>query len=228
EADRAICRYLGVSRHRRHHVRLPVLRRRSGAAPYCSARLHHRRADRDGRRLRRVFSMLPGSDIFLASDRVSATFKDPNVYGPFLIFPLLLLLIDFMTRGLRPTALAIMIFLIGGLLLSFSRGAWAHFAISAAIAVALLLAGATEPRMRARILLFSIAALIGTALFVVALISIPRGAPHVPRTRQGDPTLRHRSRRTVLGAKARARRHTRKPERAGSVRVFPHLWHAAT
>jgi hypothetical protein len=56
------------------------------------------------------FHLLPGSDVFLANDRVSATFKDPNVYGPFLIFPLLLLLIDFMTRGLRLSALAIMIF----------------------------------------------------------------------------------------------------------------------
>lgn len=39
------------------------------------------------------FHLAPGSDIFLFNDRVSATFKDPNVYGPFLIFPLLLLLI---------------------------------------------------------------------------------------------------------------------------------------
>ena len=119
------------------------------------------------------FHLVPGADIFLANDRVSATFKDPNVYGPFLIFPLLLLLIDFMTRRLRLTGLAILVFLIGGLLLSFSRGAWAHFAISAAVTIALLLAAAPEPRMRTRILLFSIAALIGMALFVVALISIP-------------------------------------------------------
>jgi hypothetical protein len=119
------------------------------------------------------FHLLPGSDVFLANDRVSATFKDPNVYGPFLIYPLLLLLIEFMTRGLRPPGLAIMIFLIGGLFLSFSRGAWVHFAISAAVTVALLLAAATAPRMRTRILLFSFVALIGMALFVVALISIP-------------------------------------------------------
>src|SRR5580704_12095913 len=45
------------------------------------------------------FHLLPHSDIFLDNDRVSATFKDPNVYAPFLIFPLLLLLIDMMTRG---------------------------------------------------------------------------------------------------------------------------------
>ena len=119
------------------------------------------------------FHLLPGSDIFLANDRVSATFKDPNVYGPFLVFPLLLLLIDFMTRGLRLSALAIITFLIGGLFLSFSRGAWVHFAISAAVTVVLLLAAATEPRMRTRILFVSIAAVIGLVLFVVVLISIP-------------------------------------------------------
>jgi hypothetical protein len=119
------------------------------------------------------FHLLPGSDIFLANDRVSATFKDPNVYGPFLIYPLLLLLIDFMIRGLRVTSFTVMIFLFGGLLLSFSRGAWAHFAFSAVVAVALLLAAAPEPRLRQRIVLFSVAALIGMALFVVVLISIP-------------------------------------------------------
>jgi hypothetical protein len=119
------------------------------------------------------FHLLTGADIFLANDRVSATFKDPNVYGPFLVFPLLLLLIDFMTRGLRLSALAIITFLIGGLFLSSSRGAWVHFAISAAVTVVLLLAAATEPRMRTRILFVSIAAVIGLVLFVVVLISIP-------------------------------------------------------
>ena len=47
------------------------------------------------------FHLVPGSQIFLDNDRVSATFKDPNVYGPFLIFPLLLLIIGLMTRGIR-------------------------------------------------------------------------------------------------------------------------------
>jgi O-Antigen ligase len=119
------------------------------------------------------FHLFRGSDIFLANDRVSATFKDPNVYGPFLIFPLLLLLISLMTRGLRILDLAIMTFLFGGLLLSFSRGAWAHFAVSAAVAVLLLFVAAPEPRMRRRILLFSIAALLAMMLFVIALMLIP-------------------------------------------------------
>ncbi len=118
------------------------------------------------------FHLLPGSDIFLSNDRVSATFKDPNVYGPFLILPLLLLLIGVMTRGMRLSSLVIMAMLSGGLFLSFSRGAWAHFAISAAAAVALLLATTPDPRMRARFLLFSIVAAMGVLLLVIAMMSI--------------------------------------------------------
>ena len=118
------------------------------------------------------FHLLPGSDIFLSNDRVSATFKDPNVYGPFLIFPLLLLLIGVMTRGMRLSSLVIMAMLSGGLFLSFSRGAWAHFAISAAAAVALLLATTPGPRMRGRFLLFSIVAAMGVLLLVIAMMSI--------------------------------------------------------
>ncbi len=119
------------------------------------------------------FHLAPGSDIFLFNDRVSATFKDPNVYGPFLIFPLLLLLIGLMTQGMRFFSLAIMTFLFGGLVLSFSRGAWVHFAVSAAVAVLLLFLAAPEPRMRRRILLFSVAALVAMVLFVIALLLIP-------------------------------------------------------
>jgi hypothetical protein len=119
------------------------------------------------------FHLLPGSDIFLANDRVSATFKDPNVYGPFLIFPLLLLLIALMTRGMRLASLLIMTFLFGGLVLSFSRGAWVHFAVSGAVAVVLLFIAALEPRMRRRILLFSVAALLAMTLLVIALMLVP-------------------------------------------------------
>jgi hypothetical protein len=118
------------------------------------------------------FHLLPHSDIFLANDRVSATFKDPNVYAPFLIFPLLLLLIDLMTRGIRLSRLIICIVLLGGLLLSFSRGAWAHFAISAAVAVVLLAVTTRDPRMRTRVVLFTIGALVAMALLFIGLMSI--------------------------------------------------------
>src|ERR1700722_6193105 len=47
------------------------------------------------------FHLMPHSDIFLDNDRVSATFKDPNVYGPFLVFPIVWLLVSLLVRGIR-------------------------------------------------------------------------------------------------------------------------------
>jgi uncharacterized membrane protein len=118
------------------------------------------------------FHLLPGSDRFLFNDRVSATFKDPNVYGPFLIFPLLMLMTALMTRGIRIVNLALATFLVGGLFLSFSRGAWIHFILSAVAAVALLIATAPDSRVRGRILLFAAVAAFGTVLLVAAMMSV--------------------------------------------------------
>ncbi len=118
------------------------------------------------------FHLLPHSDIFLANDRVSATFKDPNVYAPFLIFPLMLLLVGLMTRGLRPSNLLIAVVLLGGLFLSFSRGAWAHFAISAAVSVIMIFLTAPTPQLRARIVLISVGAAVAVVLLFIAATSI--------------------------------------------------------
>jgi hypothetical protein len=118
------------------------------------------------------FHLLPGSDMFLTYDRVSATFKDPNVYGPFLIFPMLLLMIGLLTRGARPLTLLTLTVLLGGLLLSFSRGAWIHFALSAVVAIAMLFASTSDPRMRGRIVVWGLLAAIGMVLLVIALMSI--------------------------------------------------------
>ncbi len=118
------------------------------------------------------FHLLPGSDIFLHDDRVSATFKDPNVYGPFLIYPLLLLIIGLLTRGIKLVSLVVVAVLLGGLFLSFSRGAWMHFAVSATLAVAILLAVTPDRRMRYRIVLFGVIAVIAAALLVMAMMSI--------------------------------------------------------
>jgi hypothetical protein len=54
-------------------------------------------------------------------------------------------LIGLMMRGFRLSTAVIMTVLLGGLLLSFSRGAWAHFAISAAVGVVLLLVSHAGP-----------------------------------------------------------------------------------
>jgi uncharacterized membrane protein len=118
------------------------------------------------------FHLVPHADIFLDNERVSATFKDPNVYGPFLVFPLLLLIISFMTRGVRLVGLIVVVTLLGGLFLSFSRGAWIHFAVSAVVAAVLLFASTSDPRMRNRIILLTIGAAFIAVLLVLALTMI--------------------------------------------------------
>jgi hypothetical protein len=144
-------------------VRLELLRR-----AYILAALYATLAGYIG-----FFHLIPHYDMFLLYNRVSGTFKDPNVFGPFLIYPMLLLILGFLTRGVTLLGLAILGFLAGGLFLSFSRGAWFHFGLSAVIAIAALYVASPDRRMRARIVAFGVIAGIGIALIVVALMAIP-------------------------------------------------------
>ncbi len=80
--------------------------------------------------------MFPGAyEMLTRFDRASGTFKDPNVFGPFLIPGLLMALHTFLTlplhRGPLPLLAASIIAI--AILLSFSRGAWAATAIALAI-----------------------------------------------------------------------------------------------
>lgn len=80
--------------------------------------------------------LLPGAyDLLTEYDRASALFKDPNVYGPFLIPGLLTAMHMALTRPtsrvLAPLLLASLLVL--GILFSFSRGAWAAAVLAAAL-----------------------------------------------------------------------------------------------
>jgi hypothetical protein len=118
------------------------------------------------------FHLMPHSDIFLDNDRVSATFKDPNVYGPFLVFPIVWLMIRILTRGIWPFDVALLMVLMGGLLLSFSRGAWAHLAISATVGVLTVFLVTPDPRMRTRIVVIGLLTTLFAVLVIGALLSI--------------------------------------------------------
>lgn len=80
--------------------------------------------------------VFPGAfELLTRYGRATGTFKDPNVFGPFLIPGLLmalhLWLVRPVQRGLLPLAAAALIML--AVLFSFSRGAWAATAIALAI-----------------------------------------------------------------------------------------------
>ena len=78
------------------------------------------------------FSLLPGTDSFLLYGRMRGVFKDPNVFAPFLIAPLLFMIYQITTKPGKHMALQLLgcLILISGILLSFSRGAWGHLVVS--------------------------------------------------------------------------------------------------
>lgn len=120
------------------------------------------------------FHAIPGADSFLLYGRAKGTFNDPNVIGPFLVLPGLLAIkrvLSFRLKDLLIGGTQVSIIVIA-LLLSFSRGAWGHFAASAAIFIGLLFVVSTDTRERTRIVGATIAGVGLLALILVALLSV--------------------------------------------------------
>jgi O-antigen ligase len=119
--------------------------------------------------------LMPGADLFLRYGRAKAMFKDPNVYGPFLVLPAMYALQRVLLgRGLRvAVAGAIYMILFIGVFVSFSRAAWGHFAISSLIVLGLCFWLEAWAHDKVRIIIMSI---VGAGLLAVALgglLSIP-------------------------------------------------------
>jgi O-antigen ligase len=82
------------------------------------------------------FDLFPAArELFTKFDRASGTFKDPNVFAPFLVPALVGTLHQIVTRPLHRAILpaAIWLFLALALFLSYSRGAWINLAFATAI-----------------------------------------------------------------------------------------------
>jgi hypothetical protein len=109
--------------------------------------------------------LFPGAyDLFTRYGRAAGTFKDPNVFGPFLVAPLLTALHLWLARPLRRGLLPLgaTAILGAGILFSFSRGAWAAAAIGFAIYGYVYMITAQTNRQRvklASLVLVSLAAL---------------------------------------------------------------------
>lgn len=117
------------------------------------------------------FRLVPGSDLLIENNRARATFKDPNVFGPFLILPLLFLVQGILYRGFRLRYVIAGGVILSALFLTFSRGAWGHFVVSAAMMMFLMFATAPTPYFRARILAFAIVTAVAVAGLLAVLLS---------------------------------------------------------
>ena len=120
------------------------------------------------------FKIFPGWENFIFNLRARSTFKDPNVFGPFLVLPGLVVILRILAGGRRNVIFgsAMLLVIAAGLFLSFSRGAWGNFASSAVLMLALLALTSRSTNQRVRIALFAIFGALAIAAVVLALLSV--------------------------------------------------------
>ncbi|MGC4027042.1 MAG: O-antigen ligase family protein [Mesorhizobium sp.] len=121
------------------------------------------------------FGLLPGSEIFTRYGRASGAFQDPNVFGPFLVAPATFLLYRLYTGALSRFVIYVPLFLVllAGIFLSFSRGAWGLFLLSALLLTIILLAQRSRGATKLRIVVLCILATAGTILALLAILQLP-------------------------------------------------------
>jgi hypothetical protein len=107
--------------------------------------------------------------------RASGPFKDPNVFGPFLVPPMVWITQDLMlgrTKGLLRSVLPLLI-MAAGVFLSFSRGAWGVTVASLALMILLTFVTTPSARLRSRIVYLSLVGILLFAALLAVALSIP-------------------------------------------------------
>ena len=164
------------------------------------------------------FQMFPGAyDLLTYQGRATGLFKDPNVFGPFLIWPALIVLERMLSRRISLTGLAVVAIILFGLLLSFSRGAWFHFAVSCITMVALAFVTAPSPPRCGCVFCVECGRRRVAACCLRGAALVRLDLRHVPGARAPAQFLRCRRRRTFPAAATGRRCHAVISERHGTV-----------
>ncbi len=119
-----------------------------------------------------------GGSAFVRYSRATGTFKDPNVFAAFLVLPGLLIL-QRMLAGRRSEYIGgslLLLVVMAGLFLSFSRAAWGQFALCAILLMALTFVTSRLPSERFRIVVVAIIGALAVAAFVAVLLSVEQVA----------------------------------------------------
>lgn len=121
-----------------------------------------------------LFVSFPGGAAFASGPRAQGLFKDPNVFGPFLVPAALILLEETVAPRLlrwgRPTKLLVLSVLTVGIVFSFSRAAWLNLVVGTVVLLAIL--ALRRGGGRRAMTLLVVALIAGAALFgVVAATS---------------------------------------------------------
>ncbi|TKT81494.1 O-antigen ligase family protein [Aquamicrobium sp. LC103] len=121
------------------------------------------------------FNLFPGAEMFTRYDRAMGAFKDPNVFGPFLALPGIYLLYLVLTGDPRklPLHAAMLLVIVAAIFLSFSRGAWGLFVISAMLMVAALFLQSNSGLFRLRIVLMTTFAFLLLTVAILVALQLP-------------------------------------------------------
>jgi len=117
--------------------------------------------------------------LFTVHGRASGSFKDPNVYAPFLIPPFLFLLHGTLTRGplgaMRATmGLAVLTLAI---FLSFSRGGWLNLVVAVSVYLSLAFVLSQTDRHRVKLVMLTG----GLAVLAIAILAVALESEAVSR-----------------------------------------------
>ncbi|MFB9951101.1 O-antigen ligase family protein [Rhizobium puerariae] len=123
------------------------------------------------------FNAFPGAHVFTRYNRAMGAFQDPNVFGPYLVAPLLYLLYRLLTGPLTRAPLLILgiLVLALGIFLSFSRAAWGLLVFAGAALVVVMLLKERTTAFRFKILAIAV----GAAVFLVLALAIALQFPQV-------------------------------------------------
>ncbi|TWF56698.1 O-antigen ligase [Neorhizobium alkalisoli] len=122
------------------------------------------------------FNAFPGAHVFTRYNRAMGAFQDPNVFGPYLVAPLLYLLYRLLTGSLlrAPLLLFGMMILAIGIFLSFSRAAWGLMVFGAVVLPIVMLLKERSTAFRLKILLISVGAAVLLVLALAIALQIPQ------------------------------------------------------
>ena len=122
---------------------------------------------------------IPGRDMFLYNGccRAQALFKDPNVFGPFLIPAVVILLEELLTPRLLPgrrgPKVVALVVLCLGVLVSYSRAAWLDLAVAVLVLLVVLLLRRRGGRTAAALLV--VVGLVGATVVTYLVVTGSEG-----------------------------------------------------
>ena len=118
------------------------------------------------------FHAFAGAEIFTLYDRAKGAFQDPNVFGPYLVPPVLYLSYGLLQRNMTfaPVRAGILLILMMAILLSFSRAAWGLVIISGGLLYALQYASEQRSEKRIQMIIILVAGLAVISLILLVAL----------------------------------------------------------